>query len=106
MKAKVITVGETQLKQMIKTECEKQKDAMYKDVLIDVLPQFMAVNMWALKQLGFGEVRLRRFLDTVKASYSLMDTGILGRGFDPVDLIESFKKDYNIDLDEELKQNQ
>lgn len=105
MKAKVITVSETQLKKMIKAECEKQKDVMYKDVLVDVLPQFMAVNMWALKQLGFGEVRLRRFLDTVKSSYSLMDTGILGKQFDPIDLIEAFKKDYHIDLDEELRQN-
>lgn len=96
MKCKVITVSETQLKEMVRTECSKMRDVLYQEVLEAVIPQFLAICMDALKKEHFGKVRLLRFLENVKSLY-FSDSKTLG-----VDLLNDLKKDYDIDLDAEL----
>lgn len=67
MKARLITIGESEIRQRVEEEYQKKKDQIYESVIQDVLPQFMSVCMVELnKEFGFGEKRLRSVLDGVK----------------------------------------
>ncbi len=59
MKARLITIGESEIRQRVEEEYQKKKDQIYESVIQDVLPQFMSVCMVELnKEFGFGEKRL------------------------------------------------
>lgn len=73
MKARLITIGESEIRQRVEEEYQKKKDQIYESVIQDVLPQFMSVCMVELnKEFGFGEKRLRSVLDNGR-----------GRDFEP-----------------------
>lgn len=102
MRARTITIGETELRRMIHKEVDKQRDLLYTEVTMDVLPQLMSVCLYALELKGYRKQRLQGFLDDVRAAYGLLDKGVTGKTFNPEDLINHFKAAYNIDLDKEL----
>lgn len=102
MRTRIITISEDQLRKMIHTEVDKQRDLLYAEVTMDVLPQLMSVCMYALELKGYRKQRLQGFLDDVRAAYGLLDKGVTGRTFNPEDLINHFKSAYGIDLDKEL----
>ena len=67
MKARLVTLGETEIRRKVEEEYQKKKDEVYEAVINDVLPQFMAVCLCVLnKDHGFGRKRLLSFLDGVK----------------------------------------
>lgn len=45
MKARLITIGESEIRQRVEEEYQKKKDQIYESVIQDVLPQFMSVCM-------------------------------------------------------------
>lgn len=45
MKARLITIGESEIRQRVEEEYQKKKDQIYELVIQDVLPQFMSVCM-------------------------------------------------------------
>ena len=94
MKARLITIGESEIRQRVEEEYQKKKDQIYESVIQDVLPQFMSVCMVELnKEFGFGEKRLRSVLDGV---------GILNHQYSTLDCLTYLKEKYGIDLDKEL----
>lgn len=104
MKARLITIGESEIRQRVEEEYQKKKDQIYESVIQDVLPQFMSVCMIELnKEFGFGEKRLRSVLDGVKAHFKLMDgVGILNHQYSTLVCLTYLKEKYGIDLDKEL----
>ena len=104
MKARLITIGESEIRQRVEEEYQKKKDQIYESVIQDVLPQFMSVCMVELnKEFGFGEKRLRSVLDGVKDHFKLMDgVGIMNHQYSTLDCLTYLKEKYGIDLDEEL----
>ena len=104
MKARLITIGESEIRQRVEEEYQKKKDQIYESVIQDVLPQFMSVCMVELnKEFGFGEKRLRAVLDGVKDHFKLMDgVGILNHQYSTLDCLTYLKEKYGIDLDKEL----
>lgn len=104
MKARLITIGESEIRQRVEEEYQKKKDQIYESVIQDVLPQFMSVCMVELnKEFGFGEKRLRSVLDGVKDHFKLMDgVGILNHQYSTLDCLTYLKEKYGIDLDKEL----
>ena len=104
MKARLITIGESEIRQRVEEEYQKKKDQIYESVIQDVLPQFMSVCMVELnKEFGFGEKRLRSVLDGVKDHFKLMDgVGILNHQYSTLDCLTYLQEKYGIDLDKEL----
>ena len=47
MKARLITIGESEIRQRVEEEYQKKKDQIYESVIQDVLPQFMSVWTWS-----------------------------------------------------------
>lgn len=105
MKARTITLGETEIRRRVAEEYEKKKEEVYEAVIRDVLPQFMAVCMVELnKGHGFGRKRLASFLTGVKSQFPLMDgVGILGKKFNTLTCLSYLKEKYGIDVDEEMQ---
>ena len=99
MKARLITIGESEIRQRVEEEYQKKKDQIYESVIQDVLPQFMSVCMVELnKEFGFGEKRLRSVLDGVKDHFKLMDgVGILNHQYSTLDCLTYLKEKYGID---------
>lgn len=81
---------------------ESHKDIMYKECLNDILPQLMAVCLQALYLKGWREKRLKEFCSDVIGCWSFIDNGVLGKNYDPVDLIKGWKEMYGIDLDKDF----
>ena len=104
MKARLITIGESEIRQRVEEEYQKKKDQIYESVIQDVLHQFMSVCMVELnKEFGFGEKRLRPVLDGVKDHFKLMDgVGILNHQYSTLDCLTYLQEKYGIDLDKEL----
>ena len=93
MKARLITIGESEIRQRVEEEYQKNES-----VIQDVLPQFMSVCMVELnKEFGFGEKRLRSVLDGVKDHFKLMDgVGILNHQYSTLDCLTYLKEKYGI----------
>lgn len=106
MKARLVTLGETEIRRKVEEEYQKKKDEVYEVVINDVLPQFMAVCLCVLnKDHGFGRKRLLSFLDGVKTQFAWMDgIGILGQKVNTLDCLEYLKKRYDIDVDKEMQE--
>lgn len=104
MRARLITIGENEIRKRVEEEYQKKKDQIYESVIQDVLPQFMSVCMVELnKEFGFGEKRLRSVLNGVKSLFKLMDgVGILNHQYSTLDCLAYLKEKYGIDLDKEL----
>ena len=93
MKARVLTIGEFELKRLIKKEVAEQKTEMYKQAVKDVLPQVLAISLSVLESEDWRSVRLNRFLDKFKDYMSKPDKETT------TDLVNHLKDRYNIDLD-------
>lgn len=104
MKCRYLTISETQLQDMVQKELEKRRDELYEEVLRDVIPQFLAICMQALRKEHFGKIRLLRFLENVKNMYLREETETVTQT--PVDWIQSVKENFGIDLDKELGNKQ
>ncbi len=103
MKSRIIT-NQAEIKRLAEGEYLRLKDTVYDNVIRDVIPQFMSVCMVVLnRENGFGEKRLQQFLDSVRAEFEIMNCGILGKNYDPLDCLEFLKNNYGIDVDKELK---
>lgn len=103
MKARVVTLGESEIRRKVAEEFEKKKSLVYESVIHDVLPQFMAVCMCELnKEFGFGDQRLKRFLSGVSSQFVIMECGILGTKYNPLDCLKYLNDRYDIDVDKEF----
>lgn len=106
MKSRVLT-NQKQVKQLAEQEYLRLKDTVYDNVIRDVIPQFLSVCMVILnRENNFGEKRLRRFVESVMSEFTLMNRGVLGREYDPLQCIDYLKDKYGIDVDEEIKKIQ
>ncbi len=102
MKSSIIT-SRSEVKRLAEKEYRRLKDTVYENVIKDVIPQFTAVCMCVLnRENGFGAKRLQRFLDSVASEFEIMNCGILGRKYDPLDCLKFLKEKYKIDVDKEL----
>lgn len=102
MKSRVIT-NQSEVKCLAEKEYQRLKDTVYENVIKDVIPQFTAVCMVILnRENGLGAKRLQRFLDNVISEFEIMNCGILGIKYDPLDCLKFLKEKYKIDVDEVL----
>lgn len=103
MKSRIIT-SQSEVKRFAEEEYLRLRDTVYENVIKDVLPQFISVCMIILnRENGFGKKRLTKLLDSVKAEFKIMNCGIFGKNYDPLDCLEFLKNKYGIDVDKELK---
>lgn len=103
MRSRII-VNQTQIKRFAEEEYLRLKDDVYENVIKDVIPQFMSVCMMILnRENGFGKKRLTKLLDSVKAEFIIMNGGIFGKNYDPLDCLKFLKEKYGIDVDDEIK---
>lgn len=103
MKANYVTLSESAIRRKIEEEYQKKKDQVYEAVMKDVLPQFTAVCLCELsREFGFGEKRLRRFLDGVTSEFEVMNAGVLEKKYSPLDCLKYLREKYEIDVDKEL----
>lgn len=103
MKARLVTIGESEIRKQVAEEFDKLKDKVYENAIKDVIPQFTAVCMCILhREYGFGEKRLKHFLNSLNAEFEIMDCGVLGREYSPEDCLNFLKNEYKIDVDKEL----
>lgn len=103
MKANYVTLSESAIRRKIEEVYQKKKDQVYENVMKDVLPQFMAVCLCELsREFGFGEKRLRRFLDGIIAEFEVMNAGVLENKYSPLDCLKYLKEKYEIDVDKEF----
>ncbi|MCM1225967.1 MAG: hypothetical protein NC320_00905 [Clostridium sp.] len=102
MKSRIIT-SSSEVRRLAKEEYLRLKDTVYENVIKDVIPQFMGVCMVILnRENGFGEKRLQRFLDSVTSEFEIMNRGVFGRNYDPLDCLKFLKDRYKIDVDKEF----
>ena len=102
MKSRIIT-SHSEVKRLAEKEYLRLKDTVYENVMKDVIPQFTAVCMVILnRENGFGAKRLERFLESVTSEFEIMNRGILGKKYDPLDCLKFLKDKYEIDVDKEL----
>jgi len=76
-------------------------DKAYQQAVTDVAEQITAVHLYILaKVFGFGEVRLKRFMENCDGINSLMmsDSGFLGRRVTPDDARRYVEEKYGIDI--------
>ncbi len=103
MKARLVTIGESEIRKQVAEEFDKLKDKVYENAIKDVIPQFTAVCMCILhREYGFGEKRLKHFLDSLNAEFEIMDCDVIGREYSPEDCMNFLKNEYKIDVDKEL----
>lgn len=103
MKARLVTIGESEIRKQVAEEFDKLKDKVYENAIKDVIPQFTAVCMCILhREYGFGEKRLKHFLDSLNAEFEIMDCSVLGKEYSPEDCMNFLKNEYRIDVDKEL----
>lgn len=103
MKANYVTLGKSEIRKQVQEEYEKVKDKVYENVMKDVIPQFTAVCMCVLhREYGFGAKRLQHFLDSVTSEFEIMECGIMGRKYDPLDCLKYLKNEYKIDVDKAI----
>lgn len=103
MEARLVTIGESEIRKQVAEEFDKLKDKVYENAIKDVIPQFTAVCMYILhREYGFGEKRLKHFLDSLNAEFEIMDCSVLGKEYSPEDYMNFLKNEYKIDVDKEL----
>ncbi|MDE5855234.1 MAG: hypothetical protein K2H19_09275 [Ruminococcus sp.] len=103
MKARLVTIGESEIRKQVAEEFDKLKDKVYENVVKNVIPQFTAICMCILhREYGFGEKRLKHFLDSVNAGFEIMYCDIPDKKYSPVDCLNFLKNEYKIDVDKEL----
>lgn len=102
MKARVVTVSQTDLDKLVYKEAmkrlEEYKDQLYEAIKIDIFNQALAVCFVSLEQMGWGKVRLNRLLDMIDDMTHLMCTGIMGREMTTRDAEEYLLEKYGIDF--------
>lgn len=103
MKARInITHSEARriAEEAAKQQMENLRTECYKQAYIDVAEQFTAWHCYVLaKSFGFGEKRLKRFLNSVKEVNRLMlEDKLLGEAVSTSQLVNHLQKIYNIDL--------
>lgn len=103
MKANYVTLSKSEIRKQVQQEYEKVKDDVYKAVMNDVISQFIAVCMCVLhREYGFGAKRLQHFLDSVISEFDIMECGIMGKKYDPLDCLAFLKNEYKIDVDKAI----
>lgn len=101
IKKKMVLTKE-EIAQYINEEWESIKDTVYAEVKNDVANQVLAVFFTVLnKEFGFGKKRLLKVKEGVEANFAIMQQGVFGNKFTPVDCINYLKKEFDIDLDKE-----
>lgn len=95
----------SEAKQLAKQAARQQQDELwdkaYAQAAADVAEQITAVHLYILaREFGFGEVRLKRFLEGCNNINSIMmlDSGILGKRISPDDAKRYVEEKYKLDL--------
>lgn len=103
MKAKYITISETELNKKVHElamqKLDAYKEELYKAVNDDVFNQAMAVAFTALEMMGWRKKRLTDFLHQVDDLTHMMYFGIMGREATARDAQEHLKAAYGIDFE-------
>lgn len=82
----------------------KMIDEKYLEISENVIKHFLAITLTVLdKEFGFGNVRLKRFLNSLDdvASFIMLDD-VLNKKVDINDFSEYISKKHNINLDSKL----
>lgn len=97
--------NKSQAKRIAKAAAREQEeelwDKAYTQAVADVAEQITAVHLYILvKEFGFGEVRLKRFLEGCNNINSIMmsENGVLGKRVSPDDAKRYIEEKYHIDL--------
>lgn len=95
-----ILISAKEIKKQFDAEFDKRTDELFEAAIRDIAPQLMATVLQELNtEFGWGKKRLRRLVDGVNGYFQLMQTGILGKKFNAIDLIERMKTEFDIDLE-------
>lgn len=88
----------------VREEFDKKTEQVYETVKQDIAAQLMATCCCVLhSSFGFGEIRLKRFKKELESYFGLMlENGICGKEFTPINCIEYMRKTFNIDFDEKI----
>lgn len=102
MKAKYITISETELDRRVHElsmkKLDEYKEELYKAVNDDVFNQAMAIAFSALEMMGWRKKRLTDFLHQVDDLTHMMYCGIMGRETTARDAQAHLKEAYDIDF--------
>ena len=103
MKAKYITISETDLNRKVHElamqQLDEYKEELYKAVNDDVFNQALAVCFMALEMNGWRKKRLTDFLHQVDDLTHMMYCGIMGREATARDAQQHLKEAYGIDFE-------
>jgi hypothetical protein len=94
------------LKKAVDAEWQRKEAEYFELCKKDIIPQILAVCMFTLKiRFSFGTKRMNIFFDDVMCTLThlLSEGAILGATMTTQDLIDLVKKEYGIDLDEEIR---
>lgn len=97
-----MTLGE--LQKIISDMFDEKYDEVFESVRVDITSQMLAVMLYSkVVHDGYGKKRLLREIDNLKSTFKIMNEGVLGKTFSPLDIKEHFKDNYGIDTDEIIK---
>lgn len=105
MKARYITISETELNQRIRSTVEaeliKYKDEVYDKVTWDVFQQALAVCFTALELMGWRKKRLAEFQQKVEAAAQIITTGVMGREYSTRQALKHLHEAYGIKFEQD-----
>lgn len=88
----------------VREEFDKRTELVYETVKQDIAAQLMATCCCVLhSSFGFGEIRLKRFKKELESYFGLMlENGICGKEFTPINCIEYMRDEFGIDFDKDV----
>lgn len=93
------TQDDKRIREIVRIEIEKERDAAYEKCSEDVMHQVFAVCCVVLhRYFGFGKKRLKRFKEWFEAEGDLMEHGVLGRPYTTRDCEKWLLEKMGIDL--------
>lgn len=96
---------EEQLTKYLDTEWKSKEEELYKLACRDSAAQILAVMFTTLYMPPYNwrAKRLVAIKEAMSDVFRAMQTGVLGKHFSTIDCVEFCKKEFGIDMDEELK---
>lgn len=105
-KVRVVT-SEKDVRRASRSECEEYREEIFKECADDIMAQALCTVFYTLlTAYGWRKQRLRNFADALHATNDLMcNPSRLHHRFSPLDIEQTLKDKYSLDLRREFKAN-